>query len=398
MIENSIEDFPIFNESLRGWSYLDNAATTQRPLSVIQSISNFYTNNNANIHRGLYELSASATRQYESVRSTIKSFLGAAHTNEIAFTSGTTESVNIISNSLVISKGDNIVISAMEHHSNWVPWQQLCARTGATLTVLPLEPSGDISLKTLDNQLSGKTKLIAIAHISNVLGTINNVEEIVLMAHHKNIPVLIDGAQSVGHIPLHVSDLDVDFLVFSAHKMFGPMGTGVLVAKQKHHESIRPLIFGGGAIKTVQTGETQFRDFPYCVEAGTPNVPGVLGLGWAIDYLSTYSLRDIHEHTRQLATQLREKLSALAYVKVIGHPEKLAGIVPFVVEGIHAHDVASFLAEKKIAVRAGHHCAQPLHDQLGLPATVRASFSIYNSVKDVDHLANALVDLKKFWG
>ena len=391
--------FPIFNDSLQGWVYLDNAATTQKPESVIHAVVNFYTNENANVHRGLYDLSAQATRHFEDVRRKVKSFIGASSEYEIAFTNGTTESINIVANSLTptLQEGDEMLVSAMEHHSNLIPWQQACLKSKSFLKVIPVNEAGDLPMSQVRGLITSKTKLVAITHLSNTLGTINPINEIIEISHKKDVPVLIDAAQSVNHIPINVAQLDVDFLAFSAHKMFGPMGTGVLFVKKSHHDLIKPILFGGGAIKEVTLSETKFREFPFSVEAGTPNVAGVVGLGAAIDFLNSWNPEELKNQSQQLATLLREKLKLFSFVSVIGQPREYSSIVAFVVKGIHAHDVASYLSDKKIAVRAGHHCTQPLHDQLGLPATVRASFSIYNTIDDVNRLTDAIGDIKKFW-
>ncbi len=390
--------FPLFKKR-PDLVYVDNAATTQKPESVIETITQFYQHENANIHRGLYELSSSATQRYEGIRKKVKDFIGAKSEKEIAFTKGTTESINIVANSLtdVISEGDNIVISEMEHHANLIPWQQACKRRKANLRVIPVNENGDLELDQLDALLDSRTKMLAVTHVSNTLGTINPIQEIVSIAHQHNIPVLIDAAQSVGHYPINVSSLDADFLVFSAHKMFGPMGTGVLYAKEKYHSMIQPLNFGGGAIREVSFGRTTFMDYPHNLEAGTPHVAGVIGLGAAIDFVNRLDLIETSGHTHWLASAFRSKLQSLDFVKLVGHPKNYGTIVSFVVEGIHAHDVAGFLAEHQIAVRAGHHCTQPLHARLGLQATVRVSFSIYNTMEDVDKIIDALHELKKFW-
>lgn len=391
--------FPIFDSTLKDWAYLDNAATTQKPQSVIQSISNFYTNDNANIHRGLYDLSEQATRHYENTRRKVKEFLNAAKSSEIAFTSGTTEAINIVAHSFLhnLNSGDEIVISAMEHHANLIPWQQLCLNKNAFLKIIPLTPNGDLDLKSFKSLVSSKTKLVALTHVSNTIGTINPIEEIITICHNTNVPVLIDAAQSVSHLKIDVSDLDVDFLVFSAHKMFGPMGTGVLFANERHHDSIRPLSFGGGAIKKVSFQETKFRAYPFSVEAGTPNVAGVIGLGTAIDFIQSFQPDELKIHSEQLAGSLREVLKSIPGITIAGNPKNPGTIISFIVNEIHAHDVASFLADKKIAVRAGHHCTQPLHEHMGWPATIRASFSIYNSMEDVERLIKSISELKNFW-
>jgi cysteine desulfurase / selenocysteine lyase len=390
--------FPVFRAN-PDLVYLDNAATTQKQSAVIDTVTQFYTNENANIHRGLYELSSNATQRYEGVRKKVRDFIGATSEREIAFTKGTTESINIVANSYLpkIKPGDNIVISAMEHHANLIPWQQVCNKKKAVLRIIPVNDDSDLVLDELNDLLDQHTRLLAVAHISNALGTVNPIAEIISLAHEKSIPVLIDAAQSVGHSPINVSELDVDYLVFSAHKMFGPMGTGVLFAKEKNHSLIQPLNFGGGAIREVSFSETSFMDFPFCLEAGTPHVAGVLGLGAAIDFISQMDLNETSNHVHELASSFKSKLKSLGFARVMGNPKKSGSIVPFVVGGIHPHDVAGFLGEHNIAVRAGHHCTQPLHEMLGLQSTVRASFSIYNTFDDVDKIVSCIRELKKFW-
>ena len=382
-----------------GLVYLDNASTTQKPASVIQAITGFYQHENANIHRGLYELSSSATQRYEEVRIKVKDFLGAKSEKEIAFTKGTTEAINIVASSFSdqLNEGDNIVISAMEHHANLIPWQQLCIRNKATLRVIPINDEGDLIFGQVDNLLNARTKILSVAHISNTLGTINPVSEIISKAHQQNIPVLVDAAQSTGHYPVNVAESNADFFVFSAHKMFGPMGTGVLYAKEKHHSTLQPLNFGGGAIRDVSFGETKFMNYPHRLEAGTPHVAGVIGLGATIDFINQFDLNETSRYTHALAVDFRKALKSLGFAAAVGNPKKQGSIVSFVVDGIHPHDVAGFLADRQVAVRAGHHCTQPLHDRLGLPATVRASFSLYNTQEDVEKITDALRELIKFW-
>lgn len=398
-IQEIRDSFPILSGALLNWAYFDNAATTQKPESVIQAITEFYSNENANVHRGLYDLSDKATQRYENVRRKVKSFLGASHESEIAFTAGTTESINIIAHSIVsnLQEGDEVIVTAMEHHANFIPWQQACYSTRATLKVLPVQLNGELVLGQIIDFISPKTKFLSVTHISNVLGTINPIQEIIKIAHERGVLVLIDAAQSAGHYPLNVTELDADFLVFSAHKMFGPMGTGVLYVNKKHHNLIRPLIFGGGAIKSVTFQQTKFRDFPFCVEAGTPDVAGVLGLGAAVDFINKMKWNEIIQSTRNLASFARQKLKSVPFVTVIGQPENYGGIISFFIDGIHAHDVTTFLADRKIAVRAGHHCAQPLHDQLEIGATIRISFAIYNTENEVLRLIESLHELKKYW-
>ncbi len=391
--------FPIFAHRPE-LVYLDSAATSQKPKSVIQTITDFYERENANIHRGLYGLSSKATKRYEDVRKKTAALIHADSPNTIAFTKGTTESINIVAQFFLkkkLVKGDNVVISAMEHHANLIPWQQVCKQAGASLKIIPVNKEGELVLEKLDTLLDNRTKLLAITHISNVLGTINPIEELIHQAHKKNIPVLIDGAQSVGHYSIDVKKLDLDFLVFSAHKMFGPLGTGVLYCKEEWAKHIDPFIYGGGSIKNVEFERTEFLDYPHCLEAGTANIPGVIGLGTAIDFIDELDLEETINHTKKLSDGFKGKIESVGAIKVVGSAKDSSGIVSFYVENIHAHDVAGFLANENIAVRAGHHCAQPLLESMGVPATVRASFSIYNTVDDVDKTVETLRALKKFW-
>ncbi len=391
--------FPIFAHRPE-LVYLDNAATSQKPLSVIQTITDFYEKENANIHRGLYELSSKATKRYEDVRKKVAALIHADSPNSIAFTKGTTESINIVAQCFLkkkLVKGDNVVISAMEHHANLIPWQQVCKQSNAILKIIPVNKDGELVLEKLDTLLDSRTKLLAVTHISNVLGTINPIEELIHKAHIKNIPVLVDGAQSVGHHSIDVKVSDVDFLVFSAHKMFGPLGTGVLYGKEDWAKQIDPFNYGGGIIKNVEFEKTEFLDYPHCLEAGTANIPGVIGFGAAIDFIDELDLEETIYHTKNLSEVFKEKIKSLGNIKVVGNAKDSAGIVSFYFENIHPHDVAGFLANENIAVRAGHHCAQPLLESMGVAATVRASFSIYNTVDDVDKTVEALKALKKFW-
>ncbi len=391
--------FPIFSHRPE-LVYLDSAATSQKPQSVIQTITNFYEKENANIHRGLYELSVKATQRYEEVRKKVCSLVAASDPKSIAFTKGATESINIVAQSFLkktLHKGDSVVISAMEHHANLIPWQQICAQSQASLQIVPVNDDGELSLEKFDALLDRRTKIVAITHISNVLGTINPIEEIISAAHKKNIPVLIDGAQSVGHYPIDVKKINVDFLVFSAHKMFGPLGTGVLYCKEEFAPQVDPFNYGGGSIKNVEFAHTEFLDYPHNLEAGTANIAGVIGLGAAIDFIQQLDLNETVNYTRNLSSYFKERLRSLGNIKLVGNPKNFGSIVSFYVENIHPHDVASFLANENIAVRAGHHCAQPLLESMGVPATVRASFSIYNTRGDADKTIETLVELNKFW-
>lgn len=392
-------NFPIFTHRPE-LVYLDNAATSQKPVSVIQTVTDFYTKENANVHRGLYELSSRATERYEEVRKKVGSLIGASNPDTIAFTKGTTESINIVAYGFLkknLRAGDKVVISAMEHHANLIPWQQVCKEGGASLEIIPVNEAGELRLEQLDSLLDKRVKLLAVTHISNVLGTINPIEEIIHKAHQRKIPVLIDGAQSVGHYPGDVKKLDIDFLAFSAHKMFGPLGTGVLYCREEFAPQVDPYSYGGGSIKNVEFNETEFLEYPHKLEAGTPNISGVLGLGAAVDYIQQLDLSEVANHTKNLAVNFKEKVKSLGDIELVGNALNVGSIVSFLVKNIHPHDVAGFLAHANIAVRAGHHCAQPLLESMGVPATVRVSFQIYNTLDDVDKTIDALVEVKKFW-
>ena len=391
--------FPIFSH-LPDLVYLDSAATSHKPQSVIQAITDFYSKENASVHRGLYPLSSNATQRYEQVREKVCALIGAIHPNTIAFTKGATESINIVAQGFLKKKleaGDNVLISAMEHHANLIPWQQICKQTHAILRVIPVNDKGELVLEKLDTLIDRRTKLVAVTHISNVLGTINPIEEIISRAHKKNIPVLIDGAQSAGHHPVDVTQIDADFFVFSAHKMFGPLGTGVLYCKEEQAQQVDPINYGGGSIKNVEFKNTEFLGYPKNLEAGTPNISGVIGLGAAIDFIQQLDLTETFTYTKTLTASFKEKIKSMGNIKLVGDAEHFGSIVSFQVDKIHPHDVASFLASNNIAVRAGHHCAQPLLESMGVPATVRASFSIYNTKEDVEKTVLALLELKRFW-
>ncbi len=397
-LDNIKSRFPVFLHK-PSLVYVDNASTTQKPKEVIKTVSDFYEYGSANVHRGLYKLSEEATIRFEKVRKDVAEFIGAKEDRSIAFTKGTTEAINTVAQGFldpILKEGDEVIISAMEHHANLIPWQQVCKQHGAVLKVLPVDVNGDLILDKFNSLIGPKTKLVAVTHISNTLGTINPIQEIIQRAHHYKIPVLIDAAQSVSHYPIRVDELQVDFLVFSAHKMFGPMGVGVLYAKQEYWERIKPLNYGGGAIKNVEFDNTEFMDYARNLEAGTPNVSGVLGLGAAINFMKQLDFNQMSAHLENLGTRLRNGLHEQGF-KVIGNAKKKSGIVSFVHEKIHPHDIASYLASQDVAVRAGHHCTQPLLHALGIAATVRASFTVYNTIDDVDRILTALQGLKKFW-
>ncbi len=393
------EQFPLLSNQ-PDLVYLDNAATTQRPQSVIDALQYYYQNQNANIHRGLYPLSAQSTQRYEAVRVQTAAFIGAASASCIAFTAGTTASINIIANGFLkqqLQAGDNIVISALEHHANLIPWQILAAAQQATLRIIPVDSQGNLLLEQLPQLLDERTRLLAFTAISNSIGTVNPIKEIVALAKVRQIPVLIDGAQSTGVYPLDVEELDVDFYTFSAHKMFGPFGVGVLYAHPRHHREINPIQYGGGMIQKVCFEQTSFLPFPKNQEGGTPNIAGVIGFGAAIDFCENLDQVVASEYEKDLSTYARLTLKDIEGLQLVGEPENYGGIVSFVVEGVHPHDLAQFLAEAGIAVRAGHHCTQPLLDLLGVSATVRISFSIYNNRAEVDYLVQSLKEIKQFW-
>ena len=398
-LQSIIDQFPIFKQ-YPSLAYLDNAATTQKPQAVIDRMQSFYTNENANIHRGVYDLSNHATERYEAVRKQTARFLGSSQSETIAFTKGTTEGINIVAQAFVknrLAKGDNIVISLMEHHANWVPWQVLANSTGAELRVVPLTKDLDIDLEAYEKMVDRKTRIVAITHISNTIGTINPIHKMIRIAKGKEVPILIDAAQSVALYELPSDELDYDFLVGSGHKMFGPMGVGILYAHQKHHDFISPYNLGGGIIREVGLDRTTFTHYPFHLDAGTPNVGGILGLGAAIDFINTLDAKRCIHHIHDLALLLEDQLSAIPEVIILGSPQHRTGIVSFKIDGIHPHDVASWLNQDQIAVRAGQHCTQPLLDNTGFGSTVRVSFSIYNTAEHVSRTVHAIQELIKFW-
>lgn len=390
------QDFPIFdnNPSL---IYLDSAATTQKPRSVIDAVSHYYQNNNANVHRGVYALSERATASYEGARQKVANFIHAKHAHEIIFTRGTTEAINLIAHSFKINSGDEIVLSVMEHHSNIVPWQMVCEKTGAKLKVISLLENGELDFDAYLNALNEKTKLVAMIHVSNVLGTINPAKEIVAAAHQKNIPVLLDGAQAIAHMPVNVHDLDCDFYVFSSHKLYGPTGVGVLYGKTQWLKALPPYQTGGDMIRRVTFEKTEFNELPYKFEAGTPNIAGVIGLGTAIDYVNHIGFDYIQSHEKSLLKYATEKLSQIDGLKIYGTSENKGGVIAFMLSDAHPHDVATILDQSNVAIRAGHHCAMPLMDYLKVPALSRVSFGVYNDFSDIDKLIVGLENVRKIF-
>jgi len=367
--------------------YLDNAATTQKPNDVIDRISEYYRKENSNIHRGVHYLSPQATSAYEAVRQELARFISAAHSHEIIFTRGTTESINLIASSfgkLVFKTGDSVLITGMEHHSNLVPWQQLCKNNKGKLLVAELDEKGEVSLDQYKSLLNLRPKIVAITHISNALGTINPIKEMIALAHQKDIPVVVDGAQSVAHMRIDVQDLDCDFFVFSGHKMYGPMGVGVLYGKDKWLEQMPPWQFGGEMVDQVSLQETTFNQLPFKFEAGTPNVAGVLGLGAAIKFLYQTDLEKLGTHETTVLNYTLEKLNLVSGIRFIGNAAERAGVISFVVEGTHPSDIGTLIDKMGVAVRTGHHCAQPVMTRFDVPGTVRASFAAYNTLAEAD--------------
>ena len=387
--------FPALHQRVFGKPlvYLDNAATTQKPQLVIDRITKYYSYENCNIHRGVHYLSQEATAAFEDVRTKVAGFIHAAKSEEIIFTKGTTESINLLAGSLdgfLIGIGDSVLVTGMEHHSNLVPWQQLCKRNQAKLLVAELDDRGEVFLEQFGKLLEQKPKLVAITHISNALGTINPVKEMIAMAHANDIPVLIDGAQSVAHMHVDVQDLDCDFFVFSGHKMYGPMGVGVLYGKEKWLDKMPPWQFGGEMVDQVSLQETTFNQLPFKFEAGTPNVAGVLGLGAAIEFLNQTDLGKIGQHEYQLLDLAMEKLRSVQGIRFIGNAKNRAGVISFVVDGTHPTDIGTLVDKMGVAVRTGHHCAQPVMTRFDVPGTVRASFALYNTAEEVEVFAAAV--------
>lgn len=400
-VEKIRQDFPIL--SIKGSNrkplvYLDNAASTQKPLSVIKAIEQFYCKGYSNIHRGIYTLAVNATKAYEQAREKAKSFFNAKSYREIIFVRGSTEGINLVAQCFTaprLKRGDEVLISTMEHHSNLIPWQMVCKMKGARLRVLPLNERGELVMEELPRYLTKKTKMVALVHISNTLGTINPIKEIVALAHQKEIPVLVDGAQSAGHYPVDVQDLGCDFFVCSGHKMFGPTGIGILYGKQHHLNTMSPYQFGGEMIRSVSFEKTTFADLPQRFEGGTPNIVGAMGLGYAMDYIQSIGRESIKTYLKELLVYATNRMKQIEGVKIIGQAEQKSSIISFTMDGVHPHDIATIINEEGVAVRAGHHCTQPLMESLSLPATTRASFSIYNTKREVDLLVNALRATKK---
>ncbi len=395
-------DFPLLQQKNRGKPlvYLDSGATNQKPQSVIDAMNQYYISDNANIHRGVYELSERATYQYEKVRHDIKEFINAAHTEEIIFTAGTTAGINLVAQSYGRSKLkvlDEIIVSAMEHHSNIVPWQLLAEQVGANLRVVPITDNGEMDLEAYEKLFTARTKIVAIAHASNALGTINPLKQMIQIAHAHNVPVLVDGAQAFPHMPVDVQDLDCDFYTFSSHKAYGPTGVGVLYGKQKLLEKMPPYQGGGDMIESVTFARTTYSKLPFKFEAGTPNISGVIGFGAAIRYLQQVGMQNIAVHEAELLAYATQQLVTIPGLKIIGTAAEKVGVISFVLDGVHPHDIGTILDDHGIAVRAGHHCAMPVMERFNVPATVRASFGLYNTHADIDALVSGLKDVLRLF-
>jgi len=394
------EEFPALAQTVKGKPlvYLDNAATTQKPLQVIDAMSRYYKLDNANIHRGVHELSERATESYEAVREKVKRFINAADAREIVFVRGTTEGINLVAQTYGKSnlrQGDEILISGLEHHSNIVPWQMLCGEKGTNLKVAPINDDGEILLVEYQKLLTERTKLVALGHVSNALGTVNPIGAMISMAHKAGIPVLVDGAQAMAHTRVDVRELDADFYVFSGHKMFGPTGIGILYGKEEFLNAMPPYQGGGDMIKSVSFEKTVYNDLPYKFEAGTPNIAGTIGLGAAVDYLSKFQIEDVENHERAVLSYATDVLGSIEGVRLIGTAREKLGVVSFLLDDVHPHDIGTILNEEGIAIRTGHHCAQPVMLRFGIPATARASFAIYNTKEEVDALARGIQRVKE---
>lgn len=397
------EDFPILRETVHGKPlvYLDNAATSQKPQAVIEATARYYSADNSNIHRGVHLLSQRATTEYEDARIKVQNFINAAHSREIIFVRGTTEAINLVASTYGranVRSGDEILITTMEHHSNIVPWQILCEEKGATLRVAPINDEGDLILEEFDKLLNERTRFVSLAHVSNALGTINPVRQIIEKVHSFGIPVLLDGAQAAPHTQIDVEELDCDFYGFSGHKLFGPTGIGALYGKSQLLDAMPPYQGGGDMIATVTFEKTTYNTLPYKFEAGTPNIAGTIALGAAIDYVNQIGMDNIAKYEHELLAYGTESLSAIPGLRLIGTAKEKASVFSFVLEGIHPHDVGTILDREGIAIRTGHHCTMPLMNRLGIPATSRASLAFYNTKDEIDALVAGIYKVKEVFG
>lgn len=394
-VERVRHDFPVLAQTIHGHPlvYLDNAASAQKPRQVIEAMAHFDAHDYSNVHRGVHALSQRATDAFEGARENVRRFLNARQARECIFVRGTTEAINLVAHGYGrphVNFGDEILVSAMEHHSNIVPWQMLCQERGATLRVLPMNERGELRIDELDRMINGRTRLLAMVHVSNALGTINPAREVVRAAHAKGVPVLLDGAQAAPHVRVDVQDLECDFYAFSGHKLYGPSGIGVLYGRSEILQRTAPYQGGGEMIAAVTFEKSFYKDIPYRFEAGTPNITGAVGLGAAIDYLESLDFAAAETHEQALLAYATERLGAIPGVRLIGTAADKVAVVSFVVDGIHSHDIGTILDRFGVAVRVGHHCAQPVMQFYRVPATARASFSFYNTMAEVDALANAL--------
>lgn len=399
-IESIRRDFPVLNQEVYGQPlvYLDNAATTQKPRQVLEVLSRYYSMENSNVHRGVHYLSQKATDQVEESRRVVQHFLNAAHEYEIIFTKGTTESINLVADSFsraFLKPGDSVIISAIEHHSNIVPWQIACERTGAQLKVIPMDENGDLDMTAYEELLDEKTKLVSVAYASNALGTVNPVREIIRSAHRAGVPVMLDCAQAVQHFAVDVQELDVDFLAFSGHKIYGPTGIGILYGKEKYLDKMPPYQGGGEMIDTVTFEKTTFNRLPFKFEAGTPHIAGMIGLGAALNFITDLGLENIRRYEQELLKYAEETLKSIDGLTFVGTPKKRSGVISFNLEGIHPYDTGEILDKLGIAVRTGHHCTEPVMDFLGIPGTVRASFALYNTHREIERLREGILRAQK---
>jgi cysteine desulfurase/selenocysteine lyase len=397
------EDFPILMKKVHGKNlvYLDNAATTQKPVQVLNKLEEYYRTMNANIHRGVHALSQQATESFESARITIKQFINALGKNEIIFTRGTTESINLVASSYGranVKEGDEIIISHMEHHSNIVPWQLLCKEKNAKLRIIPINDNGELIYEEFEKMVNKKTKFVSIVYVSNSLGTVNDVKRIINYAHKFNVPVLVDAAQAVNHIKVDVQDLDCDFLAFSGHKIYGPTGIGALYGKVELLEAMPPYQGGGDMISKVTFEETTYNELPHKFEAGTPDIAGAIGLGAAIEYVSKIGIENIREHEAGLLEYATKQISEVPGLRIIGKAKEKTSVLSFVLDNIHPHDIGTFLDFEGVAIRTGHHCTQPVMQRYKIPATSRASFAMYNTKEEVDVLVSGLKKIIEVFG
>jgi cysteine desulfurase/selenocysteine lyase len=397
------DDFPILKQTVNGnpLVYLDNGATSQKPQSVIDAIVRYYTTTNSNVHRGVHTLSQQATEDYEGARSKIGKFINAGDDQEIIFTRNTTEGINLVAHSYArhnVGPGDDIIVSNMEHHSNIVPWQMVCEEKGANLRVVPIDDNGELLMDEYEKMLGPRTKLVSITHVSNALGTILPAAQIIKMAHAHGAPVLLDGAQAVPHMPVDMKELDCDFYAFSGHKLFGPTGIGILYGKAEYLEAMPPFMGGGDMIKSVTFEKTIYNDLPYKFEAGTPDIAGAIALGAAVDYVSNLGFDQITAHEEELLRYGTQALSSISGVKLIGTARHKAGILSFIMDNAHPHDIGTILDEQGIAIRTGHHCAQPVMQRFQIPATARASMAFYNTKEDIDALVKGIDRVLEVFG